>query len=135
MSEESRRILEYQPNTALPQLSVQRRCCDGGQPSLGEPARPTGLPKPSHLSSGDAFPSLSVPVLASEEIAAKPEALSTPSSMKAMEFPSFNTPQSTVSTAASATPNSPPCTPPEAKRRRKVVMNGRRMMELREELL
>ncbi|KAF4736611.1 hypothetical protein FOZ63_008247, partial [Perkinsus olseni] len=97
MSEESRRILEYQPNTALPQLSVQRRCCDGGQPSLGEPARPTGLPKPSHLSSGDAFPSLSVPVLASEEIAAKPESLSTPSSMKAMEFPSFNTPQSAVS--------------------------------------
>ncbi|KAF4756784.1 hypothetical protein FOZ63_019769 [Perkinsus olseni] len=97
MSEESRRILEYQPNTALPQLSVQRRCCDGGQPSLGEPARPTGLPKPSHLSSGDAFPSLSVPVLAREEIAAKPEAVSTPSSMKSMEFPSFNTPQSAVS--------------------------------------
>ncbi|KAF4669124.1 hypothetical protein FOZ61_004960 [Perkinsus olseni] len=97
MSEESRRILEYQPNTALPQLSVQRRCCDGGQPSLGEPARPTGLPKPSHLSSGEALPSLSVPVLASEEIAAKPESLSTPSSMKAMEFPSFNTPQSAVS--------------------------------------
>ncbi|KAF4665446.1 hypothetical protein FOL47_004603 [Perkinsus chesapeaki] len=121
MSEDSRRILEYQPNTFLPQLSLQRRCADG-QVYLDEPARPTGLPRPNSVPPQGSLPSLSLPVLGGT--AELERAPSTPCSVKAMDH------SEALKTPLSASIR-PPCTTPEAKRRR-IVMHGRRMMTIEE---